>query len=272
MKKKLSLIIMFALFTAVLAAGCAKKEDKVFRVGMEAAYAPFNWTQVDDSNGAVPIQGTKEFAGGYDVEIAKKIGEKLGKKVVVVKTQWKGLQPAVQSGKIDAIIAGMSPTPDRRKSIDFSDIYYTSNLVMVVQKGGAYEKATSIQDFKGAKITAQLGTFHYTVIDQINGVDKKTAVEDFTAMRVALEAGKIDGYVSEYPEGVSASAANQKLTMVQFADGQGFKTSPDDTAIAVGLKKNSKLTATINEVLSGISEKERKEIMDAAIQHQPSNQ
>lgn len=270
MKKKLSLLIAITMFTAIVAAGCGKKDDNIFRVGMEATYAPFNWTQVDNANGGVPIQGTKEFAGGYDVEIAKKVADKLGKKLVVVKTQWEGLLPAIQSGKIDAIIAGMSPTAERKKSIDFSDIYYTSNLVMVVQKGSSFEKATSIQDFSGAKITAQLGTFHYTVIDQINGVVKKTAMKDFTAMRVSLESGKIDGYISEYPEGVSASTANPKLTMVQFSD--GFKTSPEDTAIAVGIKKNSKLTATINEVLSQISEEERLKIMNEAIKNQPSAQ
>ena len=269
MKRKLSLLIVLAMFTTMIAAGCAKKDDNTFKVGMEAAYAPFNWTQIDNSNGGVPIQGTKEYAGGYDVEIAKKIADKLGKKLVIVKTQWDGLLPAVQSGKIDAIIAGMSPTAKRMKSIDFSDKYYTSNLVMVVQKGGTYEKATSIQDFSGAKITGQLGTFHYTVIDQINGVKKQTAMKDFSAMRVSLEAGKIDGYVSEYPEGVSASTANPKLAMVQFGD-KGFKASPGDVAIAVGLKKKSKLTATINEVLAGVSEQERKEIMDTAIKNQPS--
>ena len=133
------------------------------------------------------------------------------------------LVPALTSGKIDAIIAGMSPTAERKETIDFSDNYYKSNLVMVVKKGGKYEDATSIQDFKGAKVTAQLNTFHYSVIDQIKGVEKKTAMDNFPAMRVALESGMIDGYVSERPEGVSASAANENFAMVEFAD--GFETS-----------------------------------------------
>ena len=115
------------------------------------------------------------------------------------------LVPALTSGKIDAIIAGMSPTAKRKETIDFSDNYYKSNLVMVVKKGGKYENATSIQDFKGAKVTAQLNTFHYSVIDQIKGVAKQPAMDNFPAMRVALESGIIDGYVSERPEGVSAS-------------------------------------------------------------------
>lgn len=260
-----------ALATVFLLAGCAEKKDEnELRIGMEAGYAPFNWTQSTDANGAVKISGDSDFAGGYDVEIAKKIAEGMGKEPVIVKIEWDGLVPALTSGKIDIIVAGMSPTDKRKESIDFSDNYYKSNLVMVVKKGSAYESASSIQDFSGAKITAQLNTFHYTVIDQINGVSKETAMDNFPAMRVALESGIIDGYVSERPEGISASAANPNLAMVEFED--GFVTSDDDTAIAVGVKKGSGLTSQINEILADIPEDERTQIMDSAIQNQPAAQ
>lgn len=275
MRKKSSLFIVFFLSAMILLAGCGTSkdsdsgsEDNTFKVGLEAGYAPFNWTQKDDSNGGVKIDGSSEYAGGYDVEIAKKVADGLGKKLVIVKTEWDGLVPALTSGKIDAIIAGMSPTAERKETIDFSDNYYKSNLVMVVKKGGKYEGATSIQDFKGAKVTAQLNTFHYTVIDQIKGVSKETAMDNFPAMRVALESGMIDGYVSERPEAVSAAAANENFAMVEFTD--GFETSEDDTAVAVGLEKGSKLTEKINEILSGISEEDRTTIMDTAIQNQPA--
>ncbi|WP_045514609.1 transporter substrate-binding domain-containing protein [Neobacillus niacini] len=276
MRNKLTIFIVLLVSTILLLAGCGtsngsdsgSSEDNTFKVGLEAGYAPFNWTQNDDSNGAVKIDGSAEYAGGYDVEIAKKVAEGLGKELVIVKTEWDGLVPALTSGKIDAIIAGMSPTAERKEAIDFSDNYYTSNLVMVVKKGSKYEGATSIQDFKGAKVTAQLNTFHYSVIDQIEGVDKKTAMDNFPAMRVALESGMIDGYVSERPEGVSASAANENYVMVEFEE--GFETSEDDTAIAVGLKKGSDLTDKINKILAGISEEERTSIMDNAIKNQPA--
>jgi putative lysine transport system substrate-binding protein len=278
MKKIFLMLIAVSLSVVMLLSGCGKKsdvsgsstEDNIFRVGMEAGYAPFNWTQLDNSNGGVKIQDAAEYAGGYDVEIAKLIAEHLGKELVIVKTEWEGLIPALTSGKIDAIIAGMSPTADRMESIDFSDIYYTSDLVMVVKKGGKYDGATSIHDFKGAKITAQLNTFHYTVIDQIEGVLKQTAMDNFPAMRVALESGIIDGYISERPEGVSAEAANSNFKMVEFTD--GFETSPEDTAIAVGLKKGSELTAKINEALAKVSEEQRKELMDNAIKNQPGSE
>jgi putative lysine transport system substrate-binding protein len=295
MKKKMTVLLAMALSAVMLLAGCGTKTDSTnpgataesstaetasgdnseatqdtFKVGMEAGYAPFNWTQTGDANGGVAIEDSADFAGGYDVEIAKKIADGLGKKLVIVKTEWDGLVPALTSGKIDAIIAGMSPTAERKETIDFSDNYYRSNLVMVVKKGGNYETAKSIQDFKGAKITAQLNTFHYSVIDQIEGVKKETAMDNFPAMRVALESGIIDGYVSEKPEGVSASAANENFAMVEFTD--GFKTSDDDTAIAVGIAKGSELTPKINEILAGIPEDERTSIMDAAIANQPAAQ
>lgn len=249
----------------------AAPELEEFRVGMECAYPPFNWTQTTDANGAVPIEGAAEYAGGYDVEIAKKIAEGLGRKLVIVKTQWDGLPPALLSGTIDAIIAGMSPTAERKQTIDFSANYYRSNLVIVVKKGSKFETATSIADFTGAKITAQLNTFHYSVIDQITGVEKQTAMDDFGAMRVALESGIIDGYVSERPEGVSAMAANANYVMVEFAADKGFQTSDDDVAVAVGLQKGQdELVQKINEILAGISENQRVATMDQAIKNQPS--
>jgi len=277
MKKRWMAMLAVTLSVVTLFTACGTKDnggsdaasgEEVFRVGMECAYAPFNWTQLDSSNAAVAIDGASEYAGGYDVEIAKKIADGLGKKLVIVKTEWDGLLPALTSGKIDAIIAGMSPIAERKEAIDFTENYYKSNLVMVVKKGSAYENATSIKDFKGAKVTAQLSTFHYNVIDQIEGVKKETAMDSFPSMRVALESGIIDGYVSERPEGVSASSANENFVMVEFTD--GFVTSDDDTAIAVGVKKGSELTAKINEILSGISEEDRTSIMDNTIKNQPA--
>lgn len=276
MKKRLfTLTLLLSMF--LLLAACGTKEDEssgsasakdTFTVGMEAGYAPFNWTQMDDKNGGVKLDGNAEYAGGYDVEMAKKIAEGLGKELVIVKTEWDGLVPALTSGKIDAIIAGMSPTAERKKTIDFSENYYTSNFVMVVKKGGKYDGATSIQDFKGAKITGQLNTSHYGVIDQIEDVKKQPASDNFPAMRVALETGMIDGYVSERPEGISASSANDNFAMVEFEE--GFVADEEETAIAVGLKKDSDLTDKINEILADISEEERQKIMDDAILNQPA--
>ncbi len=273
MKKiMLGLAGIMTMFTLV---GCSStdnelsNDDNVFRVGMEAGYAPFNWTQLDDSNGAVQINGSQEYAGGYDVEMAKRIADELGKELVIEKIEWNGLVPALTAGQIDGIIAGMSPTEERKKTIDFSDNYYESELVMLVSASGPYTNATTLNDFEGSKITAQLNTFHYSVIDQIPNVDIQEAMNNFPAMRVALESGIIDGYVTERPEAVSAEMANSNFVMIEFED--GFETLPEDTAIAVGLLKDSSLTNEINTALSTISLEERVDIMDNAIVNQPSN-
>ncbi|MFB7157844.1 MULTISPECIES: transporter substrate-binding domain-containing protein [unclassified Lysinibacillus] len=288
MKRKW-LVVMLTVVTAILLAACGTSDKKEpssssndggntsneeaggeFRIGMEASYAPFNWTQQGDANGAVKIADNAEYAGGYDVQMAKKIAEGLGKELVIVKLEWDGLVPALQSNKIDAIIAGMSPTEERKQTIDFTENYYTSDFVMVIKKGSKYEKATSIQDFSGAKITSQLNTSNYTVIDQIKDVKKQTAMDSFPAMRVALEAGKIDGYVAERPEGISAAAANDKFTYVKFEE--GFDTDISNTSIAVGLRKGDANLEKINEILKGISEDDRQKIMEEAIHQQPAAQ
>lgn len=280
MKKKL-LLLMAAMMTALLLAACGsddegtasedgENESGVLKVGMEAGYPPFNWTQNDDSNGAVKIEGSKEYAGGYDVEIAKKIAEGLGKELVIVKTEWDGLVPSLQSGAVDAIIAGMSPTEDRKAAIDFTENYYTSDFVVVVKKGGAYEKAAKLADFEGAKITAQLNTTNYKVIDQIPGVNQQVAMDNFPAMRVALQSGAIDGYVAERPEAISAAAAIDGFTYNELED--GFKTEPADTAVAIGIRKGEKNIDKMNEVLSNISEDERQKLMENAISNQPAAQ
>ncbi len=272
--KKVIATALVGFMAMGLLAGCGGGKDKqeennTLRIGMECGYAPFNWTQQDASNNAVAIEGGG-YANGYDVQIAKKVADGLGKELVIVKTEWDGLVPAVQSGVIDGIIAGMSPTAERKEVIDFTDNYYVSDLVIVVKADGPYANATSIKDFAGAALTAQLNTFHDTVIDQIEGVNHVTAMTDFPSMRVALESGIIDGYVSERPEGISAAAANSAFAYVGFAVEDGFQYEINDAAIAMGIKKDSALTAEVNKVLAGISQEERDSLMADAIAQQPA--
>ena len=285
MKKKL-LLFVAAMMTALVLAACGADDSDsssssegnddqqassdVLKVGMEAGYPPFNWTQQDDSNGAVKIDGSAEYAGGYDVEIAKKVAEGLGKELVIVKMAWDGLVPALQSGVVDAIIAGMSPTEERKESIDFTENYYTSDFVIVVKKGSPFEKAKTLADFEGAKITSQLGTTNYDVIEQIPNVKLQTAMEDFSAMRVAVQSGVIDGYVAERPEAISATAANENFAYVELEE--GFETDPADTAVAIGVRKDYDLTEKMSEIIQAISEEERMKLMDEAIASQPAQQ
>ncbi len=260
---------IFALVLILVLALSASALAEPFRVGMECGYAPFNWAQVEQTEGSVPIDGNQGYADGYDVQIARKIAEGLGRELVIVKIEWDGLIPALNSGMIDAVIAGMSPTEERKLSVLFTDNYYNSDLVIVVRKDGAYADATQLSDFSGARITGQQNTFHYTVIDQIEGVQKMTAMESFPSMIVALNAGVIDGYVSERPGAESACAANADLTYVEFGE-NGFVTSEDDTAIAIALKlTDTELCGQINEILSTIDSDTRLALMTQALADQP---
>ncbi len=244
----------------------------MLKAGTECDYAPFNWTQATASETSVPLEDGG-YADGYDVQIAKMMADALGRKLEVVKTDWAGLPQALESGKIDLIIAGMSPTADRKLTIDFTDAYYTSELVIVVNRNSVYTHVTELSGFSGAVVTGQINTVHYDVIDQIPGVVKENAMETFPAMIVALTSGKIDGYVSELPGAVSAVAANSDLSFVQFAVGQGFVAAEDDVAVAIGVKKgNEDLVSQLNEALSGISEQTRQQMMTDAVANQPLSQ
>lgn len=262
MKKVLVWMLALMLVLPVMASAATLK------VGMECNYAPFNWTQAQESDTAVKLPDGS-YADGYDVQVAKYIADKLGMELEIVKTEWDGLPPALTSGKIDAIIAGMSPTQERKMVIDFSDPYYESNLVMVVKKDGAFAAAKELKDFAGAKVTGQLNTFHYTVINQIENVQQQTAMETFPAMIVALSSGRIDGYVSEMPGAVSAAASNPDLAYVVFDEGKGFVCDPADTTIAVGVQKGSPLLAQVNEALATLDNEAREQLMADAIAGQP---
>lgn len=107
------------------------------KVAMECAYAPYNWTQQTDANGAVAISSEGSaglYANGYDVQIAKYIANALGMKLEIYAEKWESLVSGVQAGTYDAIIAGMSPTSERAEQIDFTIPYYVSNLVVIYKK------------------------------------------------------------------------------------------------------------------------------------------
>ena len=124
--------------TLMLRADAPETTNGTLRVGMECAYAPFNWTDMGEpTTGAVAIssQGSEGlYANGYDVQIAQYIANMLGMKLEIYAINWEGLLPALQSGTVDAIIAGMSPTAEREAEIDFTDVYYSSNLVVIYKK------------------------------------------------------------------------------------------------------------------------------------------
>ena len=242
----------------------------VLRVGMECGYTPFNWTQMDGSNGAVPLSdGT--YAGGYDVEIAKRVAEVLGLELEIQKVEWEGLPPSLTSDRIDAIIAGMTDNADRRLTLSFSNRYYTSDLVLVIQKDGPYANATSLADFKDAIVTGQLGTLHYGFIDQIEGVKKADPMQDFITMISALSTGRIDAYVSERPGAMSAQITNPELSYVSFEGDAGFDYDAGEASISIGVRQSDEdLRQALNYALAQISDADRQTYMETALRNQPA--
>ena len=239
------------------------EEEGVLTVGMEANYAPFNWSQTSPSNGAVEIDNSSgEYANGYDVQMAVQLAEELGLDLRIIKLEWDGLPPALESGMIDAIIAGMSPTPERKEQMDFSDSYYESDMVLVTRAESEYADATSLADFDGARVTAQLNTFHYELVEQIPNVVQQTAMDSFPTMISSVLSDKTDAYVSERPGALAAVAANSDLAFVGFEEGQGFNTGEVDTSVAVALRLDSPLVEPINEALATISQSERNQLME----------
>lgn len=239
------------------------EEEGVFTVGMEANYAPFNWSQTSPSNGAVEINNSPgEYANGYDVQMTVQLAEELGLDLRIIKLEWDGLPPALESGMIDAIIAGMSPTPERKEQMNFSDSYYESDMVLVTRAESEYADATSLADFDGARVTAQLNTFHYELMEQIPNVVQQTAMDSFPTMISSVLSDKSDAYVSERPGALAAVAANSDLAFVGFEEGQGFDTGEVDTSVAVALRLDSPLVEPINEALATISQSERNQLME----------
>lgn len=205
------------------------QDAPILKVGMECDYAPFNWTQSDSSNGGYPIANQSgKYANGYDVQIAFNIAENLGYRLEIYSYTWDALIPAVQSGNLDAIIAGMSPTEERKQGIAFSEPYYTSNLVVVTRTDSPIYGKTSLEeiDLSGVRIAAQPGTFHLDALKaQTSNVEVVSSLSTFSDMLMALNAGTIDGYVAEEPTAMNVC-------------GQDFKTDEGFFASVINVLKD----------------------------------
>lgn len=247
-------------------------EDGVLTVAMECAYAPYNWTQADDSNGAVPIKDSNNYANGYDVIIAKKLAEELGVELEIVKSDWDSLIPAVQSGTVDCVIAGQSITADRLQQVDFTEPYFYATIVTLTKSDSQYASAASVADLSGATATSQMNTIWYNnCLPQIPDANILPAQADAPAMLVALNSGTCDIVVTDKPTGLAACVAYPDFTMLDFTGTEGeFEVSDEDINIGISLKKgNTELKEKLDSVLSTMTEEDFTELMDQAISVQP---
>ena len=252
-------------------------EDGVLTIAMECAYAPYNWMQGDDSNGAVPISNVPgSYANGYDVMIGKKIAEATGWELEVIQADWDSLVPGVQTGIYDAVIAGQSMTAERSEQVDFAGPYFYASIVCVTKKDSPYATATSIADLAGGKCTAQIATIWYDqCLPQIDGALVQTAAETAPAMLMALETGSVDFICTDMPTAQGAVAAYPDMKILDFSGTDGdFQFSDEVRAenvnIGVSVKKgNTELKNMIDSVLSTMTADDMNALMEQAIAIQP---
>ena len=274
--------LVLALLLALSLAACGSGsttgvEDGVLTIAMECAYAPYNWMQGDDSNGAVPISNVPgSYANGYDVMIGKKIAEANGWELEVIQADWDSLVPGVQTGIYDAVIAGQSMTAERSEQVDFAGPYFYASIVCVTKKGSPYATATSIADLAGGKCTAQIATIWYDqCLPQIDGALVQTAAETAPAMLMALETGSVDFICTDMPTAQGAVAAYPDMTILDFSGTDGdFQFSDEVRAenvnIGVSVKKgNTELKNMIDSVLSTMTADDMNALMEQAIAIQP---
>ena len=204
MKKITAIALALVMLLGLTACGSASVpsgvEDGVLTVAMECAYAPYNWAQTDDSNGAVPITNVEgSYANGYDVMMAKKLCEANGWELEVRMMDWDSLVPAVMNGEVDAVIAGQSMTAERAEQVDFAGPYLYASIVCLTKADSALASATGISQLSGT-CTSQRGTIWYdSCLPQIAGADIQSAQDTAPAMLMALETGMVDFVCTDMP-------------------------------------------------------------------------
>lgn len=271
----LALVALIAV-SAVFAGGSQESSSadgtKTLRVAMECGYAPYNWTQTTDANGAVRISGSSDYAYGYDVMMAKYIAEQLGYELQIVKLDWDSLVPAVQSGTVDCVIAGQSITSDRLQMVDFTTPYYYASIICLVDKDSKYASATGVQDLAGATCTSQQNTVWYDVcLPQIPNANILPAQESAPAMLVALSAGRVDLVCTDMPTGQAALVAYPNFRLLDFSGSDDdFQVSQEEINIGISVaKNNTELKDAINGVLATLTTDDFNRMMNEAIAVQP---
>ena len=253
-------------------------EDNVLTVGMECQYAPYNWTQLDDSNGAVPIVNNPgSYANGYDVMIAKKICENFGWKLEIMALEWGGLIPALDAGTIDVAIAGQSMTAERMKKVDMAGPYYYATIVCMTTKDNPNASVTSVADLTG-NCTAQSGTIWYnSCLPQATAANIQAAAETAPNMIMQLQSGTVDFVCTDMPTANGAVAKDDSLVVLDFSGTDGDFQFADENEraenvnIGVSVKKgNIGLQQAFNDYLSQFTTEDFNDLMNQAIAAQPA--
>ena len=248
--------------------------EGVLVVGMECAYAPFNWTETEATESNVEIANLPgAYAEGYDVQVAKILAEELGLQLQVKALAWEALINNLNTGGIDAIIAGMSPTPERLEAIDFTSAYYESTHVLLVQKSSSYASATTLDGFAGATVIGQIGTIYADLVPQ-TVAHGAIAGNDLATVPLILQAilnGTADATILEEPVAMGICSQYDNLTYVKLTD--GFEVAEEDKVVSIGVRKGFELLENMNTILeTKVTKTVRDELMTAAISNAPSEE
>ena len=239
---------------------------------MECAYAPYNWAQPDDSNGAVPIKDSVLYANGYDVMTAKAICEANGWKLEILQLDWDSLIPAVQSGICDAVIAGQSMTSERMESVDFAGPYLYASIVCLTRKDSAFANAKGISELAGGTCTSQSGTIWYdSCLPQIKDAKIGMPAESAPAMLMAVASGTVDFVCTDMPTAQGALIAYPDLVILDFSGSEDdFNVSEEEINIGISIRKgNTVLKEAIDAYLKPKTADDFNALMGEAIKIQP---
>ena len=258
--KKLAAMALVTVMAVSALAGCgssgktagtesAKPEgseaaDNVLRVGMECAYAPFNWTQdtdtTPDGSKAVPIYDSNYYAYGYDVAVAQKLAAEMGMEVEVHKVEWSSIGISLDAGDYDVIIAGMGRTAEREASYAFTEPYYYRDNCIVVKKGSEYENVKGLSDLAGTgcKVTTQLGTGWIPLLDQIEGAEQSGNFETTSECFMAISNGVADVCVVDLPTAQSAALTNDDLAIITLDENDSFTGDDEMVNVCIATRKD----------------------------------
>lgn len=271
--KKIIFVLLLAI-TCLSVTSCKKvkfdESKKELVIGLECDYAPFNWLEMEQTSTNYPVDGINgAYAEGYDVQMAKKIAEKLGYTLVIKKIDWDGLIPALESGTIDAIIAGMSPIEERKLKINFTNAYYESTHVLVTKVDSSYYNVKKYSDLNNAKVVGQRNTVYDTIASEICNKNSNcsylTALESVPLIITAIKSGAADITVLEEP--VAKGIVARDTSLGYFRLDEVFTLTEADKVVSIGVRKiDDKLKDKINDALNQISNAERLEMMTQAVE------
>ncbi|MFQ3547501.1 MAG: transporter substrate-binding domain-containing protein [Termitinemataceae bacterium] len=277
MKLKTTLVnVMSVLALMALVGACEPQKQgtlskiqktKTLIIGTSADYPPYEFHSVKDG---------KDIIVGFDISIAEEIAKDLGAKLQIKDMQFDGLLAALQAGTIDIVIAGMTPTEERKQSVDFSNTYYYA-VHGVIVRASDKDKYQTVESLKSARLSAQKGTIQVGIAKtQILGMsedeaqkpsDKVKELGTIKNLVLDLKNGKVDAIVAELPVAKAYVNANPDLALASptFTDDEG------GSAIAVK-KGNPQLLAAINKTLDRLIAENKIEQFVAAATELVDNQ